>query len=300
MTHTVTLKPKRYWKENAALLAKQAETMSNDKLAEAHNATPKQIRNQLHKLGIKSRAADNATAARKAHLQVLAAKLTATQLADREGKTVSAIRQELTRLGLKAVPVKRNVWADRRPQLEEYAKTHTAQQLADKYRCDVAHMYRLLNRFDITAQPAKPGPARRTPQPSSTRNPPRPAWAPHPHAPALPAPRRRRSCGHPTCRCSAFRCQTCHATTASATAAAGRPISLGKVADHASSHRSTDMLNALASLTKAAIGAAVETPVAVVADVITLGGSMTDKAEPYTATAVKKVVENIQDATKPE
>ena len=33
---------------------KQAETMSNDKLAAAHNATPKQIRNQLHKLGIKS------------------------------------------------------------------------------------------------------------------------------------------------------------------------------------------------------------------------------------------------------
>ncbi|MDH1815395.1 hypothetical protein [Comamonas aquatica] len=60
------------------------------------------------------------------------------------------------------------------------------------------------------------------------------------------------------------------------------------------------MLNALASLTKAAIGAAVETPVAAVADVITLGGSLTDKAEPYTATAVKKVVENIQDATKPE
>lgn len=175
--HTVTLKPKCYWKQNAALLAKQAETMSNDKLAAAHNATPKQIRNQLHKLGIKSHAADNATAARKAHLQVLAAKLTATQLADREGKTVSAIRQELTRLGLKAVQVKRNVWADRRPQLEEYAKTHTAQQLADKYRCDVAHMYRLLNRFDITAQPAKPGPARRTPQPSSPRNP-RPSGAP--------------------------------------------------------------------------------------------------------------------------
>ncbi|MDH1815394.1 hypothetical protein [Comamonas aquatica] len=177
MTHTVTLKPKRYWKQNAALLAKQAETMSNDKLAAAHNATPKQIRNQLHKLGIKSRAADNATAARKAHLQVLAAKLTANQLADREGKTVSAIRQELTRLGLKAVQVKRNVWADRRPQLEEYAKTHTAQQLADKYRCDVAHMYRLLNRFGITAQPAKPGPARRTPQPCSPRNP-RPSGAP--------------------------------------------------------------------------------------------------------------------------
>lgn len=59
------------------------------------------------------------------------------------------------------------------------------------------------------------------------------------------------------------------------------------------------MLGAIASLAKAAVGAVVETPIAIAADVITLGGSLTDKREPYTATAVKKVVENVQDATKP-
>lgn len=60
------------------------------------------------------------------------------------------------------------------------------------------------------------------------------------------------------------------------------------------------MFGAIASLTKAVVGAVIETPIAVVADVITLGGSLNDKREPYTATAVKKVVENVQDATKPD
>lgn len=58
------------------------------------------------------------------------------------------------------------------------------------------------------------------------------------------------------------------------------------------------MFGAIFSLTKAAVGVVVETPIAIAADVITLGGSLTDKREPYTATAVKKVVENVQDATK--
>lgn len=52
------------------------------------------------------------------------------------------------------------------------------------------------------------------------------------------------------------------------------------------------------SLLKAAVGVVVETPLAVVADAVTLGGVLTDKAEPYTATALSKVVENVQDATK--
>lgn len=59
------------------------------------------------------------------------------------------------------------------------------------------------------------------------------------------------------------------------------------------------MFGALSSLAKAAIGAVIETPVAVVADVITLGGALNDKREPYTATALKKVVENVQDAADP-
>lgn len=56
----------------------------------------------------------------------------------------------------------------------------------------------------------------------------------------------------------------------------------------------------LSSLFKAAVGVVVETPLAVAADVLTLGGSLTDKEEPYTATAVKRVVENVKDATEPE
>lgn len=60
------------------------------------------------------------------------------------------------------------------------------------------------------------------------------------------------------------------------------------------------MFGLLGNLAKAAVGAVVETPVALVADVVTLGGSLTDKKEPYTATAVSKVVENVQKATKPD
>lgn len=58
------------------------------------------------------------------------------------------------------------------------------------------------------------------------------------------------------------------------------------------------MFEALGKLTKAAVGLVVETPLAVVADVVTLGGVLTDKDQPYTATAVEKVVKNVQDATK--
>lgn len=58
------------------------------------------------------------------------------------------------------------------------------------------------------------------------------------------------------------------------------------------------MFDMLSKLTKAAVGVVVETPVAVVADFITLGGVLTDKDEPYTATALKKVVENIENTTK--
>lgn len=53
-------------------------------------------------------------------------------------------------------------------------------------------------------------------------------------------------------------------------------------------------------LLKATFGTVIETPIAVAADIATLGGALTDKKEPYTATAIKKVVKNVSDATEPE
>ena len=60
------------------------------------------------------------------------------------------------------------------------------------------------------------------------------------------------------------------------------------------------MLGLLGDLTKAIVGVVVETPIAIVADALTLGGSITDKDEPYTATALKGVMKNVENATKPE
>ena len=59
------------------------------------------------------------------------------------------------------------------------------------------------------------------------------------------------------------------------------------------------MFELIGSLTKAVVGAVVETPIAVVADAITLGGSLTDTKEPYTATALKGALQNVREATKP-
>ena len=58
------------------------------------------------------------------------------------------------------------------------------------------------------------------------------------------------------------------------------------------------MFGMLGNLVKATVGVVIETPIAVVADVVTLGGSLTDKDKPYTAEAISKVVENIQESTK--
>lgn len=58
------------------------------------------------------------------------------------------------------------------------------------------------------------------------------------------------------------------------------------------------MFGMLESLTKAVVGVAIETPVAIVADHVTLGGALTDKDEPYTVSAVKKVIKNLNDATE--
>lgn len=57
------------------------------------------------------------------------------------------------------------------------------------------------------------------------------------------------------------------------------------------------MFDVFTSLTKAAIGVLVETPIALAADVVTLGGSLTDEDESYTASALGRVVRNVQDAT---
>ncbi|MEG0991351.1 MAG: hypothetical protein RSN88_10860 [Gordonibacter sp.] len=59
------------------------------------------------------------------------------------------------------------------------------------------------------------------------------------------------------------------------------------------------MFGMLTSLAKAAT-AVVTVPVAVAADVVTLGGSLTDKHKPYTAEAVEDFVDNLKDASKPD
>ena len=58
------------------------------------------------------------------------------------------------------------------------------------------------------------------------------------------------------------------------------------------------MFGMLESLAKAAVGV-VTVPVAAVADVVTLGGSLTDKDKPYTAEAVSDVLKNLENATAP-
>ena len=59
------------------------------------------------------------------------------------------------------------------------------------------------------------------------------------------------------------------------------------------------MFSILNSVVKAAV-AVVEVPVAVVADVVTLGGAVNDKDQPYTVTAVEHLVKNVQDAADPK
>jgi len=59
------------------------------------------------------------------------------------------------------------------------------------------------------------------------------------------------------------------------------------------------MFGMLESLAKAA-AAVVTVPVAVAADVVTLGGSLNDKPQPYTADAVGDLLDNLKNATTPE
>lgn len=60
------------------------------------------------------------------------------------------------------------------------------------------------------------------------------------------------------------------------------------------------MFGILGDLTKAVVGVVIETPLAIAADVATLGGALTEKREPYTASALKDVMKNIKSATKPD
>ena len=59
------------------------------------------------------------------------------------------------------------------------------------------------------------------------------------------------------------------------------------------------MFGLIEGLAKAAVGV-VALPVQVAADVVTLGGSLTDKDRPYTVDGVNNVLKNIENAVKPE
>lgn len=60
------------------------------------------------------------------------------------------------------------------------------------------------------------------------------------------------------------------------------------------------MFGMLGSLAKAVVGVVIATPVAIVADVVTLGGSLTDEEVPYTVSALRDVKGNIDDAVRGE
>jgi hypothetical protein len=59
------------------------------------------------------------------------------------------------------------------------------------------------------------------------------------------------------------------------------------------------MFGMIESIAKAAV-AVVTVPVAVVADVVTMGGVLTDKDKPYTVEAVEDFVDNLKDAATPD
>lgn len=58
------------------------------------------------------------------------------------------------------------------------------------------------------------------------------------------------------------------------------------------------MFGMLEHLVKATVGVVIETPIAIAADIVTMGGAITDKDEPYTATAIKDVVGHVEKACK--
>ena len=58
------------------------------------------------------------------------------------------------------------------------------------------------------------------------------------------------------------------------------------------------MFSLLNSLVKASVGVGVETPLAFIADTVTLGGALTDKEVPYTAEALEKILKNLKESTE--
>jgi hypothetical protein len=50
-------------------------------------------------------------------------------------------------------------------------------------------------------------------------------------------------------------------------------------------------------LLKATVGLVIETPITIVSDVVTMGGSLSDKEQPYTLSALEKIIKNIEDST---
>jgi len=59
------------------------------------------------------------------------------------------------------------------------------------------------------------------------------------------------------------------------------------------------MFELFEDLAKAVVGVA-SIPVSVAADVVTLGGVLTDKDEPYTAKTISDIVKNIDNAATPK
>lgn len=59
------------------------------------------------------------------------------------------------------------------------------------------------------------------------------------------------------------------------------------------------MFGIIESLTKATVGLAVEAPLAIAADVVTMAGALNNKEEPHIVTALKTVGDNVTNATKP-
>jgi len=59
------------------------------------------------------------------------------------------------------------------------------------------------------------------------------------------------------------------------------------------------MFGLLTSIVKTA-AAVIDVPVSIAADVVTLGGALTDKDKPYTAEAAERLVQNVKDIADPD
>jgi hypothetical protein len=60
------------------------------------------------------------------------------------------------------------------------------------------------------------------------------------------------------------------------------------------------MFGILEDLAKAAVGVVIQAPIALVADAVTLGGTLSDRHESYTSNALEDVMRNLDNATRPE